>query len=81
MTRSAVAAESEVMSSRDDDVAVLPEPDPELTAMLSWAAVSVGLEWNPPPCPEPSQLDDWFLGAASAGSQCLTPVPFLCMKR
>ncbi len=37
---------------------------------------SVGLEWTPPPCPEPSRLDDWFLGVARAGSQGPTPVPF-----
>ncbi len=45
-------------------------------AMLSWAANRVGLVWNPPPCPEPSRLDDWFLGVARAGSQPPTPVPF-----
>ncbi len=38
-------------------------PDPELTAMLARAAVSIGLEVNRPPSPEPSWLDDWFLGA------------------
>ncbi len=43
-------------------------PDPELTAMLARAAVSIGLEVNRPPSPEPSQLDDWFLGAGR-GSQ------------
>ncbi len=31
---------------------------------LARAAESVGLEWRPPPCPEPSRLDDWFLGVA-----------------
>ncbi len=45
-------------------------------AMLSRAANRVGLVWNPPPCPEPSRLDDWFLGVARAGSQPPTPVPF-----
>ncbi len=44
--------------------------------MLSRAANRVGLVWNPPPCPEPSRLDDWFLGVARAGSQPPTPVPF-----
>ncbi len=44
--------------------------------MLARAAESVGLEWRPPPCPEPSRLDDWFLGVARAGSQGPTPVPF-----
>ncbi len=44
--------------------------------MLSRAANRVGLVWNPPPCPDPSRLDDWFLGVARAGSQPPTPVPF-----
>ncbi len=55
---------------------VVPDSDPEMVAMLARAAESVGLEWRPPPCPEPSRLDDWFLGVARAGSQGPTPVPF-----
>ncbi len=31
--------------------------------------LGVAIEWNPPPCPEPSRLDDWFLGLVSRGSQ------------
>ncbi len=54
----------------------VPDTDPEMIAMLSRAANRVGLVWNPPPCPEPSRLDDWFLGVARAGSQPPTPVPF-----
>ncbi len=54
----------------------VPDSDPETVAMLARAAESVGLEWRPPPCPEPSRLDDWFLGVARAGSQGPTPVPF-----
>ncbi len=54
----------------------VPESDPEMVAMLARAAESVGLEWRPPPCPEPSRLDDWFLGVARAGSQGPTPVTF-----
>ncbi len=54
----------------------VPDTDPEMMAMLSRAANRVGLVWNPPPCPEPSRLDDWFLGVARAGSQPPTPVPF-----
>ncbi len=54
----------------------VPDLDPEMVAMLAWATESVGLEWRPPPCPEPSKLDDWFLGVARAGSQGPTPVPF-----
>ncbi len=42
----------------------VPDSDPEMVAMLARAAESVGLEWRPPPCPEPSRLDDWFLGVA-----------------
>ncbi len=56
----------------------VPDTDPEMMAMLSRAANRVGLVWNPPPCPEPSRLDDWFLGVARAGSQPAThPGSFL----
>ncbi len=56
-------------SSEDEGSAGLPPsgvvataaPDPELTAMLARAAVSIGLEVNRPSSPEPSRLDDWFL--------------------
>ncbi len=51
----------------------MPESDLEVTAMLSRATERVGLEWRKPPCPEPSRLDDWFLGVACAGSQCPAP--------
>ncbi len=51
----------------------MPEWDLEITAMLSRAAERVGLEWRKPPCPEPSRLDDWFLGVACAGSQRPAP--------
>ncbi len=44
--------------------------------MLSRAAENVGLVWNPPPRPDPSRLDEWFLGGGHAGSQCSPPVPF-----
>ncbi len=54
----------------------VPDADPEMMAMLSRAANRVGLVWNPLTCPEPSRLDDWFLGVARAGSQPPTPVPF-----
>ncbi len=54
----------------------VPDSHPEMVAMLARAAESVGLEWRPPPCPEPSRLDDWFLGVARTGSQGPTPVPF-----
>ncbi len=72
------------LSSGDDDSAALPpsgvvalsEPDPEMTAMLSRAAENVGLVWNPPPRPDPSRLDEWFLGGGRAGFQRPPPVPF-----
>ncbi len=51
-------------------------PDPELTAMLARAAVSIGLEVNRPPSPEPSRLDDWFLGAGRGSQPRPAPVPF-----
>ncbi len=44
-----------------------------MTAMLSRAAERVGLEWRKPPCPEPSRLDDWFLGVDCAGSHRPAP--------
>ncbi len=59
----------------------MPEPDLEMTAMLSRAAERVGLEWRKPLCPEPSRLDDWFLGVDYAGSQCLaTGASRTCMR-
>ncbi len=47
----------------------MPESNLEMTAMISQSAERVGLEWRKPSCPEPSRLDDWFLGVACAGSQ------------
>ncbi len=74
---SIAASEDELVSGNEDSAALpvsgreaLPESDPELTAMLSWAAESVGLHWRPPPSPERSRLDDWFLGQAAHRS-CL----------
>ncbi len=57
-------------------VAATAAPDPELTAMLARAAVSIGLEVNRPPSPEPSRLDDWFLGAGRGSQPRPAPVPF-----
>lgn len=74
---SIVTTEGDLESSGDSaalppsERIALPEPDPELATMLSWAAKRVGVE-----CPEPSRLDDWFLGAARSGSQHPAPVPF-----
>ncbi len=69
--RMSIAASEDKLGSGDDNSAALPpsgrvalpESDPELTAMLSRAAQSVRLHWRPPPSPERSRLDDWFLGA------------------
>ncbi len=75
-----IAASGDGFTSSEDEGAMgLPPsgvvataaPDPELTAMLARAAVSIGLEVNRPPSPEPSRLDDWFLGAGRPA-----PVPF-----
>ncbi|CAM4651462.1 unnamed protein product [Leuciscus chuanchicus] len=73
---SITASEGEPDPFGDDDLAmlpplgtiVLPKSDPEIMAMLSGAAERIGLEWNPSPCPEPSRLDDRFVGVARAGS-------------
>ncbi len=43
--------------------------------MLSRAAESIGLHYRPPPSPERSRLDDWFLGAQAERRQP-PPVPF-----
>ncbi len=75
---SIAASEGEPSLSGDDDPAALPpsgvvalsEPDPEMTAMLSRAV------WNPPPRPDPSRLNEWFLRGGRAGSQRPPPVPF-----
>ncbi len=44
--------------------------------MLSRAAESIGLHYRPPPSPERSRLDDWFLGAQAERRQP-PPVPRL----
>ncbi len=80
--RMSITASGDELGSGDDDSAALPpsgrvalpESDPELTAMLSRAAESVGLHWRPP-SPERSRLDDWFLGAQAERRQP-PPVPF-----
>ncbi len=52
-------------------VVATPAPDPELTAMLARAAVSIGLEVN-----RWSRLDDWFLGPGRGSQPRPAPVPF-----
>ncbi len=56
-----------LMSSENEGAVGLPPsvvvattaPDPELTAMLARAAISIGLEFNRPPSPE---LCGWMFG-------------------
>ncbi len=83
--RMSIAASGDGFTSSEDEGAVgLPPsgvvataaPDPERTAMLARAAVSIGLEVNRPPSPEPSRLDDWFLGAGRGSQPRSAPVPF-----
>ncbi len=83
--RMSIAASGDGFTSSEDEGAVgLPPsgvvataaPGPELTAMLARAAVSIGLEVNRPPSPEPSRLDDWFLGAGRGSQPRPAPVPF-----
>ncbi len=83
--RMSIAASGVGFTSSEDEGAVgLPPsgvvataaPDPELTAMLARAAVSIGLEVNRPPSPEPSRLDDWFLRAGRGSQPRPAPVPF-----
>lgn len=54
----------------------MSESDPGVTAMLSQAAETVGLEWKPPPSPERLRLDDWYLGVPPANHQHPSLVPF-----
>ncbi len=85
VNRMSIAASGDGFTSSEDEGAVgLPPsgvvataaPDPELTATLARAAVSIGLEVNRPPSPEPSRLDDWFLGAGRGSQPRPAPVPF-----
>lgn len=63
---SIAALKSGLLSSEEKDEAELPpsgviahaESDSELTAMLALVAVGFGLQWNSPPCPEHSRVDD-----------------------
>ncbi len=80
-----ITASGDGLTSSEDEGAVgLPPlgvvataaPDPELTAMLARVAVSIGLEVKRPPSPEPSRLDDWFLGAGRGSQPRSAPVPF-----
>lgn len=49
---------------------------PELATMLARAASNIRLEWYPPPCPECSQLDYWYLGSEHDSQPHPAPVSF-----
>ncbi|KAL0152531.1 hypothetical protein M9458_052254 [Cirrhinus mrigala] len=57
-------------------VAAPSEADAELSAMLLRAAEGIGLEVPKASPPDPSRLDDWFLGTRSAAPPRSPPVPF-----
>ena len=59
--------------SADDDSA---ESDPENDGHAFPGRQQDRARVEPPPCPEPSRLDDWYLGVVRAGSQQPTPVTF-----
>ncbi|KAI2643795.1 hypothetical protein H4Q32_029973 [Labeo rohita] len=50
--------------------------DAEMAAALQRAAKEIGVVWVPPPSPEPSRLDDWFLGSGHDSRPRSSPVPF-----
>ncbi len=94
-----IAASGDGFTSSEDEGAVgLPRssvvataaPDPELTAMLARPAVSIGLEVNRPPSPEPSWLDDRVLAFYPRGARGADEVvdgpfhshkPLVCLLR
>ncbi|KAL0157267.1 hypothetical protein M9458_048513, partial [Cirrhinus mrigala] len=50
--------------------------DAEMAPALKRAANEIGVVWVPPPSPEPSRLDDWFLGSGRDSRPRSSPVPF-----
>ncbi|KAL0175185.1 hypothetical protein M9458_031153, partial [Cirrhinus mrigala] len=50
--------------------------DAEMAAALKRAAKEIRVVWVPPPSPEPSRLDDWFLGSGRDSRPRSSPVPF-----
>ncbi|KAL0196766.1 hypothetical protein M9458_005306, partial [Cirrhinus mrigala] len=50
--------------------------DAEMAAALQRAARETGVVWVPPPSPEPSRLDDWFLGSRRDSRPRSSPVLF-----
>ncbi|KAL0187989.1 hypothetical protein M9458_015088, partial [Cirrhinus mrigala] len=47
-----------------------------MAAALKRAAKEIGVVWVPQPSPEPSRLDDWFLGSGRDSRPRSSPVPF-----
>ncbi len=70
--RMSIAASGDGFTSFEDEGAVGPPP----SGVVARAVVSIGLEVNRPPSPEPSRLDDWFLGAGRVSQPRSTLVPF-----
>ncbi|KAL0153588.1 hypothetical protein M9458_051068 [Cirrhinus mrigala] len=66
-----VAVESTAPAAESQSVA-----DAEMAAALQRAAGEIGVVWVPPPSPEPSRLDDWFLGRGRDSRPRSAPVPF-----
>ncbi|KAL0172912.1 hypothetical protein M9458_033223, partial [Cirrhinus mrigala] len=66
-----VAAEFTAPAAESQSVA-----DAEMAAALQWAAKEIGIVWVPPPSPNPSRLDDWFLGSGRDSKPHSSPVPF-----
>ncbi|KAI2644611.1 hypothetical protein H4Q32_030719 [Labeo rohita] len=80
----AAASEGEREPSEVDVTAEFAAPaagsqsmaDAEMAAALQRAAREIGVAWAPPPGPEPSRLDDWFLGKGRDPRPRSSPVPF-----
>ncbi|KAL0168330.1 hypothetical protein M9458_036552, partial [Cirrhinus mrigala] len=66
-----VMAELTALAAESQSVA-----DAEMAAALKRAAKEIGVVWVPPPSPEPSRLDDWFLGSGRDSRPRSSPVPF-----
>ncbi len=80
-----IAESGDGLTSSEDEGSVGLQPsgvvttaatDPELTAIIGRAVVSIGVEVNRPPSSEPSRLDDWFLGVGRGSQPPSAPVPF-----
>lgn len=63
------------LPSNAEDLAGFPPSGvaSSMVAMLALAVVGIGLDLNPLPCPEFSQLDDWYIGSEHDSQPCPTP--------